>query len=92
VLKGQHPFIEILVTDTGCGIEEQYWTTIFDRYRTIDSGKKLKPDYSNSGIGLNFTKSLVELNKGAIRVESLPWYWQYVCFYPAFRSRRLRSE
>jgi signal transduction histidine kinase/ligand-binding sensor domain-containing protein/DNA-binding response OmpR family regulator len=70
VLKGQHPFIEILVTDTGCGIEEQYWTTIFDRYGTIDSGKKLKPDYSNSGIGLNFTKSLVELNKGAIRVES----------------------
>lgn len=63
-------FIEILVTDTGSGIEEKYWKTIFDRYRTVDSGESQKPDYSSSGIGLHFTRSLVELHKGAIRVTS----------------------
>ncbi len=71
-MKEQFPFIEILVTDTGSGIEEKHWKTIFDRYRTIDSGEKQKPDYSGSGIGLHFTRSLVELHKGAIRVTSKP--------------------
>jgi len=68
--NAQTNFIEIKVTDNGSGIEEQYWDSIFDRYQTIDKGGKQKPDYSNSGIGLNFTKSLVELHKGSIRVKS----------------------
>ena len=63
-------FVEVKVTDNGSGIEEMYWDSIFDRYQTIDIGGKQKPDYSNSGIGLNFTKSLVELHKGSIRVKS----------------------
>lgn len=63
-------FVEIKVTDNGSGIDEQYWDSIFDRYQTIETGGKQKPDYSNSGIGLNFTKSLVELHKGSIRVIS----------------------
>jgi signal transduction histidine kinase/ligand-binding sensor domain-containing protein/DNA-binding response OmpR family regulator len=65
-------YIEISVTDTGDGIDEKEWTTIFDRYKQVGSEGKQRPDYSGTGIGLNFTKSLVELHKGDIRMESKP--------------------
>jgi DNA-binding response OmpR family regulator/two-component sensor histidine kinase len=63
-------YIEISVIDNGAGIDKSDWDTIFDRYKQVGSEGKLKPDYSSTGIGLNFTKSLVELHKGKIRMES----------------------
>ena len=63
-------FIEISVSDTGAGIDEKDWSTIFDRYKQVESDGKQRPDYSGTGIGLNFTKSLVEIHKGKIRMES----------------------
>ena len=63
-------YVEISITDNGTGIEEKEWDTIFDRYKQIESDGRTQPDYSGTGIGLNFTKSLVELHKGRIRMES----------------------
>ncbi len=63
-------YVEIIVTDTGPGIDEKHWNTIFDRYKQVESHGRQRPDYSGTGIGLNFTKSLVELHKGKIRMES----------------------
>ena len=63
-------YIEIFVTDNGSGIDEKEWSTIFDRYKQVEIQGKQRPDYSGTGIGLNFTKSLVELHKGKIRLES----------------------
>lgn len=63
-------YIEISVTDNGTGIDVKEWNTIFDRYKQVESGGRLAPDYSGTGIGLNFTRSLVELHKGKIRMES----------------------
>ncbi len=63
-------YVEISVTDIGWGIDKKEWSTIFDRYKQIESGGKQRPDYSGTGIGLNFTKSLLELHKGDIRMES----------------------
>ena len=63
-------YIEISVSDTGHGIEEKDWDTIFDRYKQVENDGRVLPDYSGTGIGLNFTKSLVELHKGLIRMES----------------------
>ncbi len=68
VLVGE--YIEISVTDNGTGIDEKDWSTIFDRYKQVESDGMQRPDYSGTGIGLNFTKSLVELHKGFIRLES----------------------
>jgi len=62
--------IEISVSDTGSGIDEKEWSTIFDRYKQVDSAGRRRPDYSGTGIGLNFTKMLVESHKGMIRMES----------------------
>lgn len=63
-------YIEISVVDNGAGIEKKEFDTIFDRYKQVESEGRQKPDYSGTGIGLNFTKSLVELHKGKIRMES----------------------
>lgn len=63
-------YVEISVVDNGPGIDEKDWSTIFDRYKQIESYGKQRPDYSGTGIGLNFTKSLVELHKGKIRMET----------------------
>ncbi len=63
-------YVEICVTDHGHGIDEKDWSTIFDRYKQIEVNGKQRPDYSGTGIGLNFTKALVELHKGKIRMKS----------------------
>lgn len=67
---GSSEYVEICVTDHGSGIDEKDWDTIFDRYKQIETNGKQLPDYSGTGIGLNFTKSLVELHHGKIRLES----------------------
>ena len=59
-------YIEICVSDTGVGISPEALTHIFDRYYQA----KGKHQASGTGIGLSLVKSLAELHKGVIRVES----------------------
>lgn len=61
-------YVEILVADTGEGIPAAVLPHIFERYVHADS--PLSEDWGSSGIGLHFSRSLVELHKGSIRVES----------------------
>jgi signal transduction histidine kinase/ligand-binding sensor domain-containing protein/DNA-binding response OmpR family regulator len=63
-------YIEVKVKDNGIGIPEHELPEIFDRYKRVEGNISTGPDYSGSGIGLNFTKRLVELHKGAIKAES----------------------
>jgi signal transduction histidine kinase/ActR/RegA family two-component response regulator len=59
---------KISITDTGVGISQQQQRELFERYKRLDD------NYSKSqvgtGIGLSLTKHLVEINGGAIGVES----------------------
>lgn len=54
-----------ILKDTGIGIEPELLPDIFDRFTKKDQ------DGSGTGIGLALTKSLVELMRGSIKVESL---------------------
>jgi len=63
-------YIEIQIQDNGIGIPMHEISEIFDRYKRVEGNLSSGPDYSGSGIGLNFTKRLIELHKGAIKVES----------------------
>ncbi len=66
-------FIEISVIDHGKGIDTDKMDDIFDRYIQSEAGHGISgPDYSSIGIGLNFTKKLVELHKGFIRAHNTP--------------------
>jgi len=62
-------FVEISVIDNGRGIPEEDLAHIFDRFAQSKKDKE-KHDYSGTGIGLDFTKRLVELHQGAIIVSS----------------------
>jgi len=59
---------QLNVSDTGAGIKKEALDAIFDRFYTTRSKHQKK--VSGSGIGLSLTKELVEIHKGAIKVES----------------------
>lgn len=56
----------IEVKDSGSGIPEEAVPKIFDRYYQKGESKIIK----GTGIGLNFSKELVELHRGSIKVKS----------------------
>lgn len=62
-------YVKVSVIDNGKGISADKLPFIFDRFVQYNN-QKSKPDYSGSGIGLNFTKRLIDLHNGAIIVKS----------------------
>jgi two-component system, sensor histidine kinase and response regulator len=61
-------YIEVTVSDTGIGIEEDKLQLIFERFKQVDS--LLTRRTEGSGIGLSLVKTLVELHEGTIEVSS----------------------
>jgi signal transduction histidine kinase len=59
-----HQEVEIIVTDTGCGLSPEDQEQLFEKYRLFSH----KQD--GSGLGLYICKTLVEANQGRIWVES----------------------
>ena len=59
--------IQVCVADTGCGIAAEDVPRVFDRFYRSDSGTT---DTRGAGLGLAITKSLVELHRGRIWVDS----------------------
>jgi len=64
VIKNEIHFVQLLISDTGIGIEPERLPYIFDRFY----GNELRTD--SNGIGLSLTKELVEIHKGTITVRS----------------------
>jgi two-component system sensor histidine kinase BaeS len=64
-LPGADPHeVEVIVTDTGCGLGPEEQEHLFEKYRLF----RHKND--GSGLGLYICKTLVEANRGRIWVES----------------------
>ncbi len=62
------PLMEIWVKDTGSGIAPEYLQHIFDRFYRVD--RSLTREVNGLGLGLAICKSIVELHRGTIWVES----------------------
>ncbi|HEV8410945.1 MAG TPA: ATP-binding protein, partial [Gemmatimonadaceae bacterium] len=67
-LERVNSHLEIIVSDSGQGIEPELLPHIFDRFReTETSGIRA---HSGNGLGLAIVKSLVELHGGGVRAKS----------------------
>ena len=64
----QDAFMEVSVSDTGIGIEEEKFESIFNSFEQGD-GSTIR-EYGGTGLGLSVTKQLVELHGGQINLES----------------------
>ena len=67
-LKDEANQVEIIVSDTGIGIEPENQTKIFEAFRQAD--QSFTRQHSGTGLGLAIADSLVKMMKGEIILES----------------------
>jgi signal transduction histidine kinase/AmiR/NasT family two-component response regulator len=67
-LSRQGDQIELVVADTGCGIEPDFVPYVFDRFRQGDAGTTRQ--HGGLGLGLAIVRHLVELHGGTVAAES----------------------
>ncbi|MCD6295891.1 MAG: GAF domain-containing protein, partial [Deltaproteobacteria bacterium] len=68
LFTGQSQCIEVSVADTGIGIEPGQQARIFEEFYQVQGGRTDKTP--GTGLGLPLTKQLIEMQGGAIWVES----------------------
>lgn len=63
-------YVEVLVTDTGVGIEAEEIPKIFDKFYRVKHPKTRQ--VVGTGLGLAIVKGIVESHRGSVEVESEP--------------------
>jgi signal transduction histidine kinase/DNA-binding response OmpR family regulator len=88
-LRRDHSFVELVVSDTGQGIEPHFLPHVFDRFRQAD------PTYTRTagglGLGLAIVRSLVELHGGIVTASS-PGPGKGASFLVQLPTAPLRAE
>jgi signal transduction histidine kinase len=67
-LRGDGKNLEVVIKDTGEGIEPEFLPFIFERFRQADSSSKRT--HGGLGLGLSIVRSLVEMHGGEIHASS----------------------
>ena len=69
-LKQRDSHVELVVSDTGVGIESEHLDKIFDRFYRVDKARSR--DIGGTGLGLSIAEWIVREHKGSIQVSSAP--------------------
>ena len=64
------PKLQVLVSDTGPGIDTKHLPRLFERFYRVDPGRSR--DMGGTGLGLSIVKHLVEAMECEVSVESTP--------------------
>lgn len=64
----QEKYLQIDVTDTGCGIPEESQSAIFEEFYRVDN--PINQEQKGSGLGLTLVKHIIEAHGGKIWVKS----------------------
>ena len=67
-VKKKNGHVEVLVSDTGVGIDPEFLPYIFDRFRQADGSTTRK--HGGLGLGLAIVRHLVDIHHGTIEVQS----------------------
>lgn len=68
VIKDNIDTVDIIVRDTGIGIDEKYHKAIFNRFG--QAYNSITEEHGGSGLGLTLVNQLVKLHKGDIKLKS----------------------
>ena len=63
-------FVEVVITDTGFGIAPEELGHLFDRFYQLNKKDNADRKIDSSGIGLAYTKRLIDLHHGTITADS----------------------
>lgn len=66
--KTTSDWVEIVITDTGIGMDTKFLNSIFDKFTQEDTGHSRK--FGGTGLGMSISRHLIDLMKGEINVES----------------------
>lgn len=67
-IKVVDDFVDVIIADTGKGIEPEFLPAIFDRFSQNDMSRTRR--YGGLGLGLALVKQLIELHGGEIEADS----------------------
>jgi len=66
--KNSHGRVRFIVTDTGIGIDESRFESLFEPFVQLNTS--LNRDYGGTGLGLSLVKLFTELHGGSIEISS----------------------
>ena len=78
LIKDKIILLETEISDTGCGISEEFQQRMFEPFSQEQSSLNINPE--GTGLGLAITKKLIELMGGAISVKSKIGKGSTFCF------------
>jgi len=95
IVKNEKEHVSVIIEDNGCGIADEHINKIFEQFKFFNEGGL---NLEGTGLGLAFSKELVDLHNGEISVESrqsknnVPGYTAFTVLLPLGKEHLSEGE